>query len=328
LNTGALNYSEVKGQDFAKRAMEIAAAGSHNLLMIGPPGSGKSMLAKRFSTILPPMDLEEALVASKIHSVMGLLPKSGELLQQRPFRSPHHSVSDIGLVGGGRIPQPGEISLAHQGVLFLDELPEFQRSVLEVLRQPLEDDQVTISRAAGSTCFPAQFILLAAMNPCPCGFLTDETKSCHCTASQIHKYRAKISGPLLDRIDLHIEVPAIRYDDIASTEYAESSEIIAERVLRVRDLQRDRFSDSFKKVNGRMSDADMKRFCACLEGTESLLRSIIDEMGFSARAYGKILKVSRTIADMAGADRIREEHILEAVQYRSLDRDILSDVLV
>ena len=318
-----LDFKDVKGQPFVKRALEIAASGSHNLLMIGPPGSGKSMLAKRFPGILPEMTFEEALECTKIQSVIGTLSYEG-LVQERPFRSPHHSISYVGLVGGGKDPRPGEISLAHHGVLFLDELPEFNRSVLEVLRQPLEDDKVTIARASGSMTFPSQLILVAAMNPCPCGFLTDDTKPCHCSSVQVQRYRSKISGPLLDRIDLHVEVPAVAFESMSCNASEETSAIIRQRVQKVRQLQLKRFAGSVNNVNGYISDSDLHTYCICTKDAKQLLKKVVEDMGFSARAYSKILKVSRTIADMACSEIITAKHLLEAVQYRSLDRSVLA----
>ncbi|OED39309.1 hypothetical protein AB834_00335 [PVC group bacterium (ex Bugula neritina AB1)] len=317
------DFKDVKGQPFVKRALEIAASGGHNLLMVGAPGTGKSMLAKRFSGILPKMNFEESLECTQIQSIMGILKKD-KLVRDRPFRSPHHSISYVGLVGGGKDPRPGEISMAHNGVLFLDELPEFNRSVLEVLRQPLEDDQVTIARASGSITFPSQIILIAAMNPCPCGFLTDEKKACHCTSSQIQKYRAKISGPLLDRIDLHVQVPSVSFEAISQKSEEESSSDIRARVESVRKIQEEKLSSSSSRVNAHMADAEIEKYCSCEKDVLKVLKKVIEDLGFSARAYTKLLKVSRTIADMEKKEKISVEHVLEAVQYRGLDRPIFS----
>lgn len=313
---GGLDMADVKGQPVAKRALEIAAAGAHNILFVGSPGSGKSMLAKRLPSILPALDFDQALECTKIHSVMGLLPQ-GRLMRERFFRSPHHSISPVALVGGGQNITPGEITLAHNGVLFLDELPEFQRSVLEVMRQPLEDRVVNIARASGSLTFPASIMLVAAMNPCPCGFLADETKTCYCSESQIARYRSKISGPLLDRIDMHIEVPAVRFEDLSSERMEESSSEIRLRVERTRAIQKARGYRS----NATMSEQDMERYCRCAPTTKGLLKSVVDDLGYSARAYSKLLKLARTIADMSDEEIISEEHVLEAVHYRVLDRE-------
>jgi magnesium chelatase family protein len=313
------DFNEVKGQQHVKRALEVAAAGAHNVILVGPPGSGKTMLAKRLPTILPDLTLTEALECTKIHSVMGLLD-GRPIIATRPFRSPHHTISDAGLVGGGSVPKPGEVSLAHNGVLFLDELPEFKRNVLEVLRQPLEDGNITVSRAVGSINYPASFMLVAAMNPCPCGFFTDPQKECVCTPLQIQRYRSKISGPLLDRIDIQVEVPGLRYQELASRDAGEPSDVIRQRVNRARAIQLERFQKRGIHANAQMGSKDIKRHCSVRPGAEKLLETAIDKLGLSARAYSRILKVGRTIADLEGSAEIQPAHISEAIQYRSLDR--------
>lgn len=315
-----IDFSEVKGQEHAKRAMEIAAAGGHNLLMIGPPGSGKTMLAKRLYTILPPLTFEEAVETTKIYSIAGHLEKDQALVTKRPFSSPHHTISDAGLIGGGHIPKPGEVSMAHNGVLFLDELPEFKKHVLEVLRQPLEDTRVTISRAATTITYPSDFMLVAAMNPCPCGYFSDPKHTCVCNHHQIHRYRSKISGPLLDRIDIHVEVPAVPYKDLMSVTDAESSEAIRKRVFAARKVQEERFKKTRIHCNAKMANRHIKQYCAIDRDSNALMESAVDKLGLSARAYNRILKIARTIADLDGSPGIRSNHAAEAIQYRSLDR--------
>ena len=318
----AVDFKDVRGQQTAKRALEVACAGGHNILMIGPPGSGKTMLAKRMPTILPPFTFEEALETTKIHSVAGILDSSAGLVGARPFRSPHHTISDAGLIGGGVIPRPGEVSLAHNGVLFLDELPEFPRNVLEVMRQPLEDGTVCIARASMSLTFPARFMLATAMNPCPCGFHNDRTRECHCTPPMIQRYIAKISGPLMDRIDIHIDVPAVNYKEMRSPSAPEGSAQIRERVLRARHTQLQRFAGGRTKIycNAQMSSSQVRSHCELSADCERLLERAMTQQGLSARAHDRILKVSRTIADLEGAACLEPKHIAEAIQYRTLDR--------
>lgn len=316
-----IDFSEVKGQALAKRGLEIAAAGGHNVLMIGPPGCGKSMLAKRFSTILPEMTQKEAFETTKIYSVMGLLKTEDSYMIDRPFRTVHHTTSAVALVGGGTFPRPGEITLSHNGVLFLDELPEFSRHVLEALRQPLEDMNVTIARANQTLQFPAKFILLSAMNPCMCGNLGNPRIACRCSTVQIQKYRSKISGPLLDRIDIHLDVPAVNYSEMYNPAPAEKSEQIKERVLKARSIQLNRFSEDAESIcNAQMSHRQTRKYCALNKEENDLLKQAMTQLNLSARAYDKILKISRTIADLAGSEQIQTEHIAEAIQYRSLDR--------
>ena len=315
------DFTDVKGQEHVKRGLEIAASGGHNVLLIGPPGSGKSMLAKRVPTILSDMTIEEVLETSKIHSVAGLLSPDKGLVLNRPFRNPHHSISDAALVGGGSNPTPGEISLAHNGVLFLDELPEFKRNVLELLRQPIENGKIRISRIQGNNVYPCRFMLVSAMNPCPCGYFTDPKKECHCTPYQIQRYLSKISGPLLDRIDIHLNVPRLNYDELSQRRKGDTSEIIRKRVNKTKKIQQKRYGEDSILFNAYLESKDIEKYCALDKEGEELLKMAILELGISARAYDKILKVARTIADLEEKETIEASHVSEAISYRSLDRD-------